>query len=398
MHLRVYWGNNRAHLLGQLVKQDLIKLLCYWLVIFKEVNYELVCHCMGSWVKNSLLSPTIELRSFKSRLARHSALAMLDWMSRPSSVPTQPLHLRHSFRGSSLQSLQSCSWLHTFVMSMHSPLLHLNFPEPKHWLTAKRNTEERLPEWVRSGWSLDKPTRTGPYHFCSWLHQNRRHSLGCHYTACCHGCSYHPHIQTGLVGRFEKLQREETPWDEASQVVPSGSMEENRTCHTDENATYDSWPHRCHPCSPDLRHIATSCGCTRQSHTGSRWLGTWCASLAGGHTAAETHQTGPSSRHHRHTPSWGGCRRRRCTGTRGHHRTVGHSWAHHCHRYSHPGHCTQNSWRCSGRWSKWTRQSCTLCCLLRESPIESASGLVLLGLLSGNLTCRSLIMNPSFLA
>lgn len=48
MHLRVYWGNNRAHLPGQLGKQDLIKFLYYWLVIFKEVNYELVCHCMGS--------------------------------------------------------------------------------------------------------------------------------------------------------------------------------------------------------------------------------------------------------------------------------------------------------------------------------------------------------------
>lgn len=291
---------------------------------------------------------------------------MLDRANLPNSVPKQPFHLRHSFMGSSLQSLQSCSWLHTLVISMHSPLLHLNFPGPKQWLTTKRNTEGRFYEWVWSERSLDKPLRRGPYRFCSWLHQNHRHSLGFRYTACCRGCSYHPHTQTGQVGRFEKLQRQGTLWNRASQPVPSGYVEENRTCPSDKGATYDSWPRRCHPCSQDLRHIATSCGYTRRSHTGSRWLGTWCVSLAGGHTAPGTHQTGLSSPHHRHTPSWWGCRRRRCTGTRGCHRTVGHSWAHRCHHYSRPGHCIQNSGRCSGHWSRWTHRSYMSCCLLRE--------------------------------
>ena len=250
---------------------------------------------------------------------------------------------------------------------MHSPLLHLNFPGPKHWLTTKRNTEERFHSWVWSEQSFDsQPTTRDPYHFCSWLHQNRRHSLGCRYTACCRGCSYHPRTQTGQVGRFGKLQREGTAGDEASQSVPGWYVGENWTCHTDRKATYDSWPHRCHPCNQDPRHIATSCGCTRRSRTGSRWLGTWCGSLAGGHTARGTHLTGPSSLRRHRTPSWWGCRRRCCTGTRGPRRWVGCSQARRCRRYSHPGHCTRNSWRCSGRWSKWTHQGCMLCCLWRE--------------------------------
>lgn len=170
---------------------------------------------------------------------------------------------------------------------------------------------------------------------------------------------------SGLQVR-EATKREGIPWNEASQIVPSWHMEEKQICHTDERATYDSWLHRCHLCSQDPHHIATSCGCTHRSHTGSRWPGTWCVSLAGGHTALGTHLIGPSSLHHRRIPSCWGCRRRCCTGTRGRRRWAEHSPAHRCRRYSHPDHCIQNSWRCSGHWSKWTHQGYTLCYLLRE--------------------------------
>lgn len=142
-------------------------------------------------------------------------------MECPSSGLKQAPHLLHSFRGSSLQSLQSCSWSHTLLMSMHSPLLHLNFPGPKHWLTIRPNTGEKFHGWADQGTngSTWTPCRE-PHRFCSWLHQSHPHSPGCHCTACCHGYSYHLHIQIGQVCRFEKLWKEVRQWNEASQMIP----------------------------------------------------------------------------------------------------------------------------------------------------------------------------------
>lgn len=44
----------------------------------------------------------------------------------------------HSLMGSSLQSEQSLSWLHTLLSSMHSPLRHLNLSGPLHADAARR--------------------------------------------------------------------------------------------------------------------------------------------------------------------------------------------------------------------------------------------------------------------
>lgn len=297
------------------------------------------------------------------------ALAPMDWREPPSSGLKQAPHLLHSFRGSSLQSLQSCSWSHTLLMSMHSPLLHLNFPGPKHWLTITPNTGEKSHCWSNQCNQRSSRTRwREPYRFCSWFHQSHQHSLGCRCTACCRGCSYRLHTQTGQVCRFETLWKEVTQWNEASQRVPSQCMEENW------KVTYGSWPHHCHPCSQGLHRIAIFCECTRQSHTGSHWRDIWYVSLADGHTVQETRLTGRNNLRHHHTPSWGGCRKRCCTGTHEPRRSVGHSPARHCHHHSRPGHYTQSSWRHSGRWSKWTHQHYMLCCLSEgRCPVESTS-------------------------
>ena len=44
----------------------------------------------------------------------------------------------HSLMGSSLQSGQSRALLHTLLISIHSPLRHLNFSGPLHWVTVER--------------------------------------------------------------------------------------------------------------------------------------------------------------------------------------------------------------------------------------------------------------------
>lgn len=58
--------------------------------------------------------------------------------------------------------------------------------------------------------------------------------------------------------------------------------------------TYDSWLHRCHPCSRGLHHTSTFCEYTLLSGTASHWMNTWLVALGDGHNELETHLIGPA--------------------------------------------------------------------------------------------------------
>lgn len=58
--------------------------------------------------------------------------------------------------------------------------------------------------------------------------------------------------------------------------------------------TYDSWLHRCHPCSRGLHHTSTFCEYTLLSGTASHWMNTWLVALGDGHNESATHLIGPA--------------------------------------------------------------------------------------------------------
>lgn len=58
--------------------------------------------------------------------------------------------------------------------------------------------------------------------------------------------------------------------------------------------TYDSWLHRCRPCSQCLHHTSISYEYTLQSGTAFHWMNTWQVASGDGHNERETHLIGPA--------------------------------------------------------------------------------------------------------
>lgn len=281
---------------------------------------------------------------------------------------------------------------------MHSPLLHLNFPGPKHWLTTNRDTEERFHQWVWSEQSLHLTTHnTGDtYRSCSWLHQNRPWSrMPLHYLPWMQLPSSH----SNWSGRQSSGKLQGKEWDGVKSAKVSLVDTWVRAEHASRTGKWlhDSWPHRCRPCSRDPtshRHFLW------MHSPGSHWI-----SLAGHLVWITVTRTAPGL-------IW--LVRAVCV-VKSHTQLIGMQeevlhWNHwgpprlvsavqlrRCHHCSHPGHCTWNSWNAAATGAgELIRTTRYVAYWERRCPIEDSSGLVLSSLLSPNLTCRSWIMNPSF--
>lgn len=78
------------------------------------------------------------------------------------------LNSPHSFTGSSDQSLQSFILSHTLLLSIHSPLLHMNFSGPSHLVAVKHT--------IKSSYTSDLRGVPHKTKLC------RVQNMNCHYT------------------------------------------------------------------------------------------------------------------------------------------------------------------------------------------------------------------------
>lgn len=108
---------------------------------------ELLTHFVFStWVTEieySLTSTTLSKTAENNWILSSSVFLALDTIFEDAEFFFFPSlsHSLHSLMGSSLQSGQSRALLHTLLISIHSPLRHLNFSGPLHWVTVERYKE-----------------------------------------------------------------------------------------------------------------------------------------------------------------------------------------------------------------------------------------------------------------
>lgn len=107
-----------------------------WPLKVTAAQTPLRCSCCSGGGKREKRSKS-DLRGAWSRLQISHGWIQLHFLIKKKE------HLLHSLIGSSLQSGQSLTLLHTLLISMHSPLRHLNFSGPLHWVTAGRSRRKK---------------------------------------------------------------------------------------------------------------------------------------------------------------------------------------------------------------------------------------------------------------